>query len=89
MLAVAAAIGAQARVPAMVLMRAPLGERGSYLPTAINVVQCLGWTVFELLVIATRRGGVRLRGAVGVNAYVRRGSTGDGATRGASASSGR
>ena len=37
----------------MVLMRAPLGERGSYLPTAINVVQCLGWTVFELLVIAT------------------------------------
>ena len=37
----------------MTLMRAPLGERGSYLPTAINVVQCLGWTVFELLVIAT------------------------------------
>ena len=34
-------------------MRAPLGARGSYLPTAINVVQCLGWTVFELLVIAT------------------------------------
>jgi NCS1 family nucleobase:cation symporter-1 len=53
MLATAGAIGAQARVPAMVLMRAPLGERGSYLPTAINVVQCLGWTVFELLVIAT------------------------------------
>ena len=53
MLAVAGAIGAQARVPAMVLMRAPLGERGSYLPTAVNVVQCLGWTVFELLVIAT------------------------------------
>ncbi|HKP09897.1 MAG TPA: cytosine permease, partial [Gaiella sp.] len=53
MLAVAGGIGAQARVPAMVLMRAPLGERGSYLPTAINVVQCLGWTVFELLVIAT------------------------------------
>src|SRR6476619_8412337 len=53
MLAVAGAIGAQARVPAMVLMRAPLGERGSYLPTAVNVVQCLGWTVFELIVIAT------------------------------------
>src|SRR6187397_2157593 len=53
MLAVAGAIGAQARVPAMVLMRAPLGERGSYLPTAINIVQCLGWTIFELLVIAT------------------------------------
>ncbi len=53
MLAVAGAIGAQARVPAMVLMRAPLGTRGSYLPTAVNVVQCLGWTIFELLVIAT------------------------------------
>jgi nucleobase:cation symporter-1, NCS1 family len=53
MLAVAAAIGAQARVPAMVLMRAPLGRQGSWLPTAINVVQTLGWTVFELLVIAT------------------------------------
>ncbi|MBA2295449.1 MAG: cytosine permease [Actinobacteria bacterium] len=53
MLAVAGAIGAQARVPAMVVLRRPLGERGSYLPTAVNVVQCLGWTVFELLVIAT------------------------------------
>jgi nucleobase:cation symporter-1, NCS1 family len=53
MLAVAGLIGAQARVPAMTLMRAPLGTRGSFLPTAINVVQCLGWTVFELLVIAT------------------------------------
>ena len=53
MLAVAGLIGAQARVPAMTLMRAPLGSRGSFLPTVINVVQCLGWTVFELLVIAT------------------------------------
>ena len=53
MLAVAGLIGAQARVPAMTLMRAPLGTRGSFLPTAINVVQCLGWTIFELLVIAT------------------------------------
>jgi len=53
MLAVAGAIGAQARVPAMVLMRAPLGERGSYLHTAVNVIQCIGWTGFELVVIAT------------------------------------
>jgi nucleobase:cation symporter-1, NCS1 family len=53
MLSTAAAIGAQAGVPAMVLMRAPLGRRGSILPTAVNVVQTLGWTVFELLVIAT------------------------------------
>ena len=53
MLGAAAGIGAQARVPAMVLLRAPLGEQGSFVATAINVVQTLGWTVFELLVIAT------------------------------------
>src|SRR3954452_12191068 len=46
-------IGADARVPTMVLMRAPLGRRGSYLPTGLNVVQCLGWSVFELIIIAT------------------------------------
>src|SRR4051794_1367652 len=46
-------IGADARVPSMVLMRAPLGRRGSYLPTALNIVQCLGWSVFELIIIAT------------------------------------
>jgi NCS1 family nucleobase:cation symporter-1 len=53
MLAVAAMIGADARVPGMALMRAPLGRRGSLLPTAVNVLQGIGWTVFELLVIAT------------------------------------
>src|SRR5206468_12276348 len=46
-------IGADARVPTMVLMRAPLGRRGSYMPTALNIVQCLGWSVFELIIIAT------------------------------------
>jgi putative hydroxymethylpyrimidine transporter CytX len=53
MLGLAGAIGADARVPGMVLMRAPLGRRGSYLPTGVNVLQGLGWTVFELLIIAT------------------------------------
>src|SRR6266480_5869075 len=56
MLAVAALIGADARVPAMVLQRAPLGRRGSYLPTALNILQCLGWAIFELVVIATAAG---------------------------------
>jgi putative hydroxymethylpyrimidine transporter CytX len=46
-------IGADARVPTMVLLRAPLGRRGSYLPTGLNVLQCLGWSVFELIIIAT------------------------------------
>ncbi|MGL6278385.1 MAG: purine-cytosine permease family protein [Gaiella sp.] len=53
MIGAAGAIGAQAGVPGMALMRAPLGTRGSVLPTAVNVVQCLGWTTFELIVIAT------------------------------------
>ena len=53
MLGVAGAIGADARVPGMVLMRAPLGRRGSYLPTGVNVLQGLGWSIFELLIIAT------------------------------------
>src|SRR3954464_284002 len=46
-------IGADARVPTMVLMRAPLGRRGSYLPSALNIAQCLGWSIFELIIIAT------------------------------------
>jgi putative hydroxymethylpyrimidine transporter CytX len=53
MLGAAGAIGADARVPGMVLMRASLGRRGSYLPTVANVLQGVGWSVFELLVIAT------------------------------------
>ena len=53
MLATAAMIGADARVPTMVLQRAPLGQRGSYLATGLNVAQCLGWAIFELIIIAT------------------------------------
>jgi nucleobase:cation symporter-1, NCS1 family len=53
MLGLAALIGAQARVPTMVLQRAPLGRRGSYLATGLNVLQCLGWAIFELIIIAT------------------------------------
>jgi putative hydroxymethylpyrimidine transporter CytX len=53
MLGGAAMIGADARVPAMVLQRAPLGRVGSYGPTAINALQCVGWATFELLIIAT------------------------------------
>jgi nucleobase:cation symporter-1, NCS1 family len=53
MLGLGGLIGADARVPQMVLLRAPLGHRGSYLPTGLNILQCLGWSVFELIVIAT------------------------------------
>ncbi len=53
LLGVAAAIGADGRVPGMVLLRAPLGQRGSWLPTALNVAQNVGWSTFELIIIAT------------------------------------
>ena len=53
MLGAAALIGNDARVPAMVLLRAPLGRRGSYLATGLNIIQCVGWATFELLIIAT------------------------------------
>src|SRR5213082_1893340 len=53
LLGLAALIGADGRVPGMVLLRAPLGRRGSYAPTAVNVAQNLGWSTFELIVIST------------------------------------
>jgi nucleobase:cation symporter-1, NCS1 family len=53
LLGLAGAIGADARVPGMVLLRAPLGRRGSYAPTLLNVAQNLGWSTFELIIIST------------------------------------
>jgi putative hydroxymethylpyrimidine transporter CytX len=52
LLGLAGLIGAKRRVPGMVLLRSPLGHRGSYVPTALNVLQNLGWATFELIVIA-------------------------------------
>jgi nucleobase:cation symporter-1, NCS1 family len=53
LLGLAALIGADARVPGMVVLRAPLGRRGSFLPTVLNVAQNVGWSTFELIIIAT------------------------------------
>jgi putative hydroxymethylpyrimidine transporter CytX len=36
----------------MVLLRGLLGRRASYLPTGLNVLQCLGWATFEIVIIA-------------------------------------
>lgn len=52
LLGLAGLVGAERRVPGMVLLRDPLGRRGSYAPTALNVLQNLGWATFELIVIA-------------------------------------
>src|SRR6476660_9472781 len=53
LLGLAGAIGADARVPGMVVRRAPLGRRGSYAPTVLNVAQNLGGSTFELIIIST------------------------------------
>jgi putative hydroxymethylpyrimidine transporter CytX len=42
----------------MVLLRAPLGKRGSYAPTGLNIAQNLGWSTFELIIIATAAGAL-------------------------------
>ncbi|WP_127781936.1 cytosine permease [Rhodococcus sp. X156] len=52
LLGLAAAAGARTGAPAMVLMRGLLGTRLSSLPTAANLVQCVGWATFEIFVIA-------------------------------------
>jgi nucleobase:cation symporter-1, NCS1 family len=45
--------GAQTGAPTMVLLRGLFGARLSYLPTVLNILQCVGWSVFELVTIAT------------------------------------
>src|SRR5438445_11318322 len=42
LLGLAALIGADARVPGMVVLRAPLGKRGSYGPSFLNIAPHVG-----------------------------------------------
>src|SRR5215468_6377308 len=58
LLGLGAAAGAREGVPAMVLMRGLLGRRASYLPTILNIVQCVGWATFEIVIIATAAAAV-------------------------------
>jgi NCS1 family nucleobase:cation symporter-1 len=52
LLGLAAVPGADTGAPAMVLFRGLFGRRGSYLPTACNLAQCIGWSTFEIVIIA-------------------------------------
>ncbi|MGH3099000.1 MAG: purine-cytosine permease family protein [Streptosporangiales bacterium] len=54
-LGVAAAMvpGAHTGAPSMVLLRGLFGTKPSYLPTALNIIQLVGWTTFELVIIGT------------------------------------
>ncbi len=67
MLAYAGRIGAATGAPGMVLYRPSLGRAGSYLPTALNVLQNVGWGAFELLIIGTAAAAITTR-AFGVGA---------------------
>jgi nucleobase:cation symporter-1, NCS1 family len=51
LLALVGKIGSDTGLPTMVLLRPVLGLKGSYLPTALNVLQLLGWAVFEFIVM--------------------------------------
>jgi nucleobase:cation symporter-1, NCS1 family len=51
--ALAGVQGARTGAPAMVLLRGLFGARLSYLPTVMNIIQCFGWGIFELVTIAT------------------------------------
>ncbi|MBF6171212.1 purine-cytosine permease family protein [Nocardia blacklockiae] len=55
LVAAAGAVGARTGAPAMANFRGLFGTRLSYLPTVANIVQCVGWGVYELTVIS---GGV-------------------------------
>ena len=47
LLAIGAAAGGQHAVPTMVLFRPVLGIRGSWIPSALNAVQLVGWVAVE------------------------------------------
>jgi putative hydroxymethylpyrimidine transporter CytX len=52
LLGLAAVPGSRTGAPAMVLLRGLFGRTGSYLPTALNLLQCVGWASLEVLIIA-------------------------------------
>ncbi len=51
LLAAVGIIGSKYGVPTMVSLRPVLGRAGSFIPTALNVIQLVGWTAFELMVM--------------------------------------
>ncbi len=51
MLAAAGLIGSRYGVPSMVSLRPVLGRAGSFVPTAMNVLQLVGWTSFEVMIM--------------------------------------
>ena len=67
LLALTGIVGSQTGLPTMVCLRPALGRGGSYVATGINVVQLLGWTVFELVIMGHAANAV-VRGLTGFDA---------------------
>ncbi|MBI3942180.1 MAG: putative hydroxymethylpyrimidine transporter CytX [Chloroflexi bacterium] len=51
LLALTGRVGSDSAVPTMVLLRPVLGIRGSYIPSVFNVIQLIGWTIFEIVIM--------------------------------------
>ncbi|MFB3737826.1 MAG: putative hydroxymethylpyrimidine transporter CytX [Candidatus Velamenicoccus archaeovorus] len=67
-LALVGLAGQREGVPTMVLLRPVLGLRGSFVPSALNLLQLVGWTAVELWAMA-RVANVASQRAFGLDAY--------------------
>jgi putative hydroxymethylpyrimidine transporter CytX len=51
-LALAGKIGSDNAVPSLISMRPSFGIHGSYIPATLNVMQLIGWTIFEIMIMS-------------------------------------
>ncbi|MDQ3836561.1 MAG: cytosine permease, partial [Thermoproteota archaeon] len=52
LLALAGKIGSDHGIPSLITMRPAFGIVGSYLPASLNILQLVGWTTFEIMIMA-------------------------------------
>jgi putative hydroxymethylpyrimidine transporter CytX len=52
LLALAGKIGSDHAVPSLISMRPSFGIHGTYLPAILNVMQLVGWTIFEIMIMS-------------------------------------
>ncbi|MGQ9543175.1 MAG: putative hydroxymethylpyrimidine transporter CytX [Candidatus Bathyarchaeia archaeon] len=45
-------VGSEYAIPTMVTVRPSFGVRGSYIATILNLIQLVGWTAFEIIIMA-------------------------------------
>jgi NCS1 family nucleobase:cation symporter-1 len=52
LLALVGVAGTDTGAPTMVALRGPMGVRGSYVPSALNILQLVGWAALEIIIMA-------------------------------------